>query len=55
MGQQSPLPWGNARQTAHLVETRRSGEKESGPETGHIMVSPEQEKRSLHQEWCFAI
>jgi len=33
----------------------RSGEKKSGTEAGSAGASPEQEKRSLHQEWCSAV
>jgi hypothetical protein len=33
----------------------RSGEKQSGPETGNTGSSPKQEKQRLHQEWRAAV
>jgi hypothetical protein len=40
----------------HLTWSKhRTGEEENGPETGYTGVSPEQEKRSLHQEWYCAV
>jgi len=40
---------------AHMVETYRSSDKESGTETGNTRTSPEQEKRPLRQERCSAV
>jgi hypothetical protein len=54
MGQYRTLSRGDPWYTAHLVESHRSREKESGTETGNVGTSPKQEKRSLHQEWCSA-
>ena len=51
MGQYRTLSRGDPWYTVHLVDSRRSGEKKSGAETG---TSPKQEKRSLHPEWCSA-
>lgn len=39
--------------TAHLVASCRSGEKESGTETGSVGTFPKLEKWSLHQEWSY--
>jgi len=56
LGPYRPLSWGDPRQTAHLVDSRRSAEEESGTEPGIFGTSPEEkEGLSLHQEWSSAV
>jgi len=47
--------WNDPGQTIYLVASHRKGEQENCSKDGLAGSSPEQEERSLHQEWSSAI
>jgi hypothetical protein len=55
VGPNRPLSWGDPRSAANLVGTRRPGEEEGSPKSGHAWPPPKQEKRSVRQERCAAV